>query len=168
MFLADLRALVKVTECIRSIYRENSNESARDYELCHEYFKYLRWIMRMIPALYFSVIIIYQIPSIMEYFETGVVRPVSGIYWPMIDEHKWQHLAILNTYNVTSTMIAVLALIANDLFLFVVFVHVPMIARVVIHELNELQAVLNGVYVTEREVKNRLIKIILMHRKYNE
>lgn len=168
MFLGDLRALVKVTDCIRTIYKSNSNESDRDYELCHEYFKYNRWIMRMIPALYFGVIIFYQIPSIIEYFESGVVRPLSGIYWPMIDEHKWQHLVILDAYNLISTLIAVIALIANDLFLFVVFVHVPMISRIVIRELNELQSVLNGDYVSEREVKIRLIKIILMHRKYNE
>lgn len=137
--------------------------------MCREYFKYHRWIMKMIPPLYFGVIIFYQIPSIIEYMSSGVIRPSSGIYWPILDEHKWQHLIILDTYNFASTMIAVVGLIANDLFLFVVFVHVPMVSQVVKSEVNQLQIILSSKhYVAEQELKYRFIKIILMHKKYSE
>lgn len=43
-----------------------------------------------------------------------------------------------------------------------------MVSKIIVNELDEFRMVLEKGNATEREMKSRMVKIILMHTKYNE
>lgn len=123
--------------------------------------------MKIIPSAYICTVVFFQIPSYVEYFKSGNIRPPYGAYLPGIDLNNWTHVILIYLFNASVGLVA-FSLTAYESFLTIVFVSVSMFSKIIERELAAFGMALKRGNLSERDVNKSLIRIIAMHLKYNE
>lgn len=164
----DLRELVDVAYFVASIHNKNNKKANRDYSICVKYAHLSDIIVKYLPILYFSVIFLYEIPSVFEYFKTGILKPPLGIYFPNVNGPGGGGMGILIIYNFVVPFFSVSCLCAFDTLILIVFANVSMVPTIIIRHLDDLKNALKKSNRCLHEINGRLVQIILMHKMYNQ
>lgn len=164
----DLRELVDVAYFVASIHNKNNHKANKNYSICVKYAYFSDIIVKYLPILYFSVIFLYEIPSVLEYFKTGILKPPLGIYFPNVNGPAGGGNGTLIVYNFVVPFFSVSCLCAFDTLILIAFTNVSMVPTIIIRDLDELKNVLKKSNRSVREINCRLIQIILMHKMYNQ
>lgn len=151
-----------------NIYEKNSKPTHRDYNLCLVFAKRSEMVLRVLPIIYCLLAASYQVPSYAELIFAGIRRPPYGLYYPGMDLSRWEHTAIMYLVNTLVPVFCILILNASESMIYIVFLNFLMISKIILNELHEFQMVLKIGNAMQREIKSRMVKIILMHTKYNE
>lgn len=146
----------------------NSDRATGNYELCQKYVRYSQLVIKIVPAM-LGVFVVLQVgPRYIQYIISGTYIPSMGVYLPGLDPSQLSHLIVLELPNLATIIVGVLMENAIYSLIFIVLINLILISNIITGELNELETVLKNGKTDEREIKRRLIKIILMHQQYNE
>lgn len=168
-FLSDLRITIDIISFVSNFHLLNSKSKSRDYDLCSKYSKYAERIVKIVPSIYIVTVVVFQIPSYVDYFITGNIRPPYGAYLPSIDLNERSHVFLLYLFSALESSVA-FGVSAYDSFICIVFANISMISKIIERELVVLGATLGhiGGHLPEKDINRSFLKVIEMHLKYNE
>lgn len=164
----DLRELIDVAHIIASIHKKNNKVTIRDHSICVKYAYLSELIVKYLPVLYFSIIFLYEIPAIVEYFKTGILKPPLGIYFPNVNGAGGGGMGTIIIYNFLVPFFSVSCLCAFDILILVVFTNISMLPTIFIRQLDDFKNVLEMCNRPLHEINYRLCQIISMHKLYNQ
>lgn len=165
--MMDLRPLVDILRCFTQIYEKNSSKSCRDFDICKQYATISRYIVVVISVVYFIVATLYQSASYLEGMLTGVWKPPTNIYFPFIDRIGICGIIVTHILNIVCNDLCGIALISFDMIIYLVVANIMLNSTVIERELIDLKITLETLDSSGCDVKEKLIAIIQMHRKYN-
>lgn len=105
---------------------------------------------------------------LLDNFYDGAMAPILRVYLPGIDEHSYGGAIVLNAFNYVILLIGHLIVVPFDLLIYIIFINMLMVASIIAGRLGELRERLPDEKRNLTEIRNRLIQIIFMHKKYNE
>lgn len=161
IFLIDLRQLLDVSKSITDIYKINSDDCQRDYDLCIHYSKISKIIVTIMPIMYMNFSLLYQAPFILSYLSSGEFTPPVGISFPGIQALDPVGLAILFFYNFVISVGDALIVAASDTLTIFTFVNMLMVSSIIAREMARMK-----VRYSERQQQFRFIKIIMMQKAF--
>lgn len=164
----DLRHFVDILKHFAKIYKRNSRECERDYDLCKSYAALSRSIVIAVPIAYSFVVFGYQAPKVYEYLITGDLIPTLGVYFPKMDQFDWLCVIFTNTFNVGAAYATISVVIAIDMMIYLVFANVMLSSTVIRREIDKWKMVLEDPESTKEQMKRKAVEIIQMHQIYNE
>lgn len=103
-----------------------------------------------------------------EYFFTGKVLLPLCINFPGIDGDYGVGLCILVAYNIAVYVICLTITMSVESLECVIFVNMGMVSSIIINNLTELRDALLSPECSKCEIKQRLLHIVFMNKKYNE
>lgn len=168
IFVHNISIVNDVMEFIANIYSENSKSQAKHYEMCQKYAPLSQLILKVWGSVYFTIFQTAIAISILEYLITGDMKPFMHIYIPGIDNYSATGFTMLLVLNYILGVCCFFTLIPIDSTFFVIFANFPMISTILTDKLNELNASLENVRKSPRDIHLEFISLIAMHRKYIE
>lgn len=140
----------------------------KNYNLCETSARYSRILLKIVPLAYASASCLYIVPSYIKFINSGTYSPSYNLYLPGLNENRLLDLAILEIYNLMAPVLATLTLIPFDVLIYIVLVNLTMASSIITGEINEFENILKNGNAAQCDINRRLIKIILMHKRYNE
>lgn len=112
--------------------------------------------------------IILALSPIIYYFITGDMILTLPIYLPEMNAETFHSFMLAICVQAAVIIAASYLNFSFDTLIIIIFANTLMVASVIIEDLNELQTILKWRTASSLESKLRLIKIITMHKTYNE
>lgn len=170
VFMEDLRAMVSVVKYIAELHKKNSRSNARDFKLCSRYANLSQLIAVGFQVMYYSVVVIYQLPAFFGVLTKGTIRPSLHVYLPGVNEFDAIDMSVLLLINVVYSIHNQTIHFASDPFIGINFTTVPMFSTIIQREINELMLRLKDRKARSdfKPNKEQLIDIIEMQIKFNE
>lgn len=167
-FLFRMQALIQILKYAEKIYERNSDSNERYYELCLQFARLTEMTLKGIIVAYIVIALIVTGPTIVEYLETGLVIPSMHAYFVGVTEYSEYVLSLLNIYNHSAVIAVMFTFVAPDILIYVTFMNVPLISRVVEGEIIHFEKELQINSFINAEVKFKLKEIIRLYREYIE
>lgn len=162
VFIFDLRLLVDVIAFLADIFKKNSMKSAKYYDLCKTYSKFSVKIIKTVICAYVSFPICLSAPSVFRYYHGAALRTSLGVYVPFISDSQ------LFYWNVYVFIVTIVIVSSFDGIIYLVFVNISLPSNIIIDQIKELEHIIRGSELSEKESKFRLSQIIYMHQNYNK
>lgn len=140
----------------------------KNYNLCETSARYSRLLMKIVPFAFASASFLYIIPAYIKFINSGSYTPSYGLYLPGLDGRKPLESVILEIYNLMAPLLATLTLIPFDVLIYIVLINLTMLSFIITGEIDEFENILQNGNSNERDIKRRLLQIILMHKLYNK
>lgn len=167
----DWRLSIEIIEFIDEIYKKNARTPETtdfwNYGLCKKYSKITEMIVKFCIAFYALIAIVMVLYTGANLF-LGVKDTPLRIHFPGLNDATDTGFAILYGLNILLLVFYYFTICSCDMLIYVIFANVPMIASIIIHQLDELKVALLDPECPSSEIKYRILNIILMHKKYNE
>lgn len=164
----DLRKIIDVGIFIIGVHKDNSKSMERDYTLCQRFAQLSETIVKLTPFAYVSLGILYQLPSIFKCHHIKNCEPSMGVYLPGMSYLENYGLALQAFHNIVISLLDILIFTAFEMLIYIVFTNMLLISTIIVRELGDLRMALEKPDTSEYEIQCRLLKIIQMHKKYNE
>lgn len=108
------------------------------------------------------VLTVSTVPNVLE------DRPLMILYFPGIHNDSTQLKILLAIFNVLMIMVSFVAIPAGDMLLFAVFGNITMLPQIIREQMEQLEEAMEKKKVSPTEITQKMIKFILMHKRYNE
>lgn len=167
IFLRDLQHLTDILQFMSQVYEINSKRGMKNYDLCKSTVKYSRSLLSILLLSYIMADVLYVVPPYITFIRSGTYAPSSGLYLPGINEKQPLSLIVLELFNLLSLFLGTTFVMSVDCLIYIVLIHLTMISTMITGELNEFEDVIKNGDSSERDVKRRMTKIILMQLEYN-
>lgn len=169
--IKDLRSLLEIAEFIREIYMKNARTinttNFFNYGLCRKYGSITERIVKIMISLYgLTTFTIILFPGILFFLDER--RLPLCIYVPGLDDQSDLDFSILFVYNSIALIIGMFIACAVNTLILIIFANIPMIATIIIHQLEELKMALMDPECPSSEIKYRILNIVLMIEKYKK
>lgn len=165
--MQDLRQLVHILQYITTIYRINFAKNMRDYSLCLKFSEYSEWLIKSVLIFYSGFFVVFECILVYEY----IAAPASTFYTHFPTVHAnfiaSGDIAMLVSHFGIIFLVTFVAW-AFDTLVFMAFLNVPLIAIIIVRDLDGLQKKLNNDPMDRIEMHRGLVKIIRMLKKYKE
>lgn len=159
----DLHQLFKIAQFIAEIYGKASHQ-----QVCTKYLDITGKLFQLTKIVYGSVGITLAICPMLYYWVFGNILPTLPIYFPDMNSETFCDFLIVYCVHSIMNLTASYIVYAFDTLTIVVFVNMSMVAALIAGDIKELQCALIQHRYSASETKLRLLKIILMHKIYNE
>lgn len=160
----DLQQFFKIAQFIEDIYATTNYQ-----QICSKYMNATERIFQLTRIVTSLVVIAVAIFPLMYYLIAGDLVASLPIYLPEMSSDTIQSLVLVVCVHSVMTMFVEYVVYAIDTLILVIFVNMLMVASIIAEEIKRLQDVAKQPRIyPPSECKSRLIKIILMHQKYNE
>lgn len=167
IFIKDLRHLVVVLRYVENIYEANVQKDAKNHLLCMKFARISRTIIFMVPIMYSACNILIGSASVVESVYTGELKPPFMIYAPSIYGEAELYIDVpMFVANVASILCAVVVLCSYDILIHMTFFNMPLLATIIVVEINEFQETLNEGHLDRIDVKKKLLRVIRMQEEY--
>lgn len=172
MFVNDTQMLLEIADFIEDIYKQNAKPRGQNVHysnLCEKYADRSIVILKVVVCGFAGMHCCFVSALFLDNWLKGVMAPIFRIYLPGLDEHTLFGAIFLNIFNYVVILVADLIIPPFDSLIFIIFANIPMVASVITGHLDELRKALPHAYYRKtRDINNRLIQIIFMHKKYKE
>lgn len=171
LLVNEWRLSIEIIEFIDEIYKKNARTPETtdfwNYGLCRKYSKITEMIVKFSSVFYAIIVIVLVLYTGVNMF-LGVRDTPFRIHFPGLNDATDTGFAILYGFNILLLLYSYFTVCPFDMLIYVIFANVPMMASIIIHQLDELKVALLDPKCPSSEIKYRILNMILMHKKYNE
>lgn len=158
----DLKRILKIGQFIEDVYAKCPYQ-----RLCTRYIDITEKIAE-ITAAYSTIlglaIIVWPIAC---YAITGAMMPILPLYLPDRTFEIIDNFVLIFFVHPLILSAGICFIYVFDTLIFIIFVNLLMVASVIVADIKELDGVLKQPNNTAKESKWRMLKIVLMHKRYS-
>lgn len=159
----DLHQLFKIAQFIEEIYGKTSHQ-----QVCTKYMNITGKLFQILKIMYGSVGITLVISPMLYYLVSGKMLPTLPVYFPDMNADTFSNFLLIHCVHSIMNLVASYLVYVFDTLTIVVFVNMSMVSALIAEDIKELQCELQQHRYSTSATNLRLLKIILMHKKYNE
>lgn len=172
VLVQNLINLRELADFIGDVYKQNmnpgSNSKCHNFQLCQKYADRSELIVKTIRIACGILPFALATLCFVQFLCTANIIPPLCIYFPGIDNGSIIGQCIMVAFNLMWFTYGLLITMAIDSLVSIVFLNMGLISSIIVNHLTELKDVLLKAQCSKREIKQRIITIVLMHKKYNE
>lgn len=163
-----LHPMIDIVAFIHNVYEQNANVQMRNYGICKRYSDSCELTLKIFLYVFVILCLIMSMAPILEYFLLDIKFLSIDLYIPGFDEND--DMAFIGLMVVNNLTIVINFFVHNStlLLIYVIFIHVLMLSAILVLKISDLNHSLRGDDSNTNEIKESLIEIIYMHRKYIE
>lgn len=167
LVMMDLRPLTDVFDHFAKMYKKNSQNTERDFDLCERYSTISQYIVIGIPIAYWSDLVFYHLAT----YSTAIILEDAEpalTFFPLLDYSGMFGLILTNILNMACAYVVLTTLIPLDMIIYMVAANFMLNSAVITRDLDDLKVALLNTEKSERQTRRRLLEIIQTLRTFIE
>lgn len=161
----DINTLLKSIAFIGQLFALHANDDA--HRICAKYIRITEQITIIgISACLCLIINNAILIPILWLWLTGDRYPIFPYMWPSTDVNTIGGFVLAHGIQMIFLTFGFFAICFLDTLIVIIFANVPMVATLIVHEIQQFQMTLHNYRKQMRNVKVQFVKILCMHQRY--
>lgn len=161
--IADLQALVAVTHFIGNVYEQNKADDQNGYgnsQLCRRFANITKKCVTITAAFYGFLAVASNCFPILAYSLWGIMITPTQNAIPGLDKSDGTDFSVIAIFDASMVICACIIVSSFDGLCLLIFVNMPMVARVIANSVEELECILSANQLDIIDAKQNLIRLI--------
>lgn len=170
IWMRKLRALRPNLEFFADIYRNNSESSSKYYAVCCRFARRSRRIILYAFSFYMYLYVVATMTALYDLWRSNGTENLVHLYIPGYYVSSWYEVTLLTILNFMVVLLTFCCIPPVDLFFYLVFGNVPLVAAIVRSQMDEFSALFRSNRVEHDIifVKRHFLAHIRIHHEYNQ
>lgn len=168
LLISDFLYLIEIVEFMFDIYDKNQRKREKYYELCKRFANISLILLILALSLYCFLVVFEGVFTFIQFSLTGEFIPPYSVSFPNTNDQIFANIYGIILINITAMIFFVTISLGVDSLIVLVIANIPFISTILIRELEEFKSTIEKSKLTEEQIKFEFLRIIFMHRKYNE
>lgn len=165
--------MLTIANFIEKMYRQQRCTApiatqSRNYAMCSKYANIIEFSLKALIAAYSVIGVLYALYPFALFAVTREKIVPLRMYFPGIDEQTNAGFGFLITFNAVFVFCALAAVMPIDALTVIIFVNMPMVSSIMIQQLDDFRDGLRAGRIAAHEIRGEILRMVDMHRTYNE